>query len=410
MNRNGSVTVFVCIFFAALMVMIFAFINASKQAAVSSSAEALASLWADSVMAEYDLNLQKRYNVFGFYGYPSDASAKIDFYAEESFGEKKYIDYGGSSCSLYEYSLVNPDILEEQLVKAGKLALTEKFIRPSREITPVQAAGNGAAGDGAAGNGAAVDASGIFEDLPSEGSSKSISASAVADALKNADSFRDVIRETGKDGFVHAYILHYFKNRIDEKNLGKTYLNGEIEYIICGKQSDEANQRGIRARITAVREPFNLLYLNQNPKKRAQAFAAAQILTPGPAAAATAEAILAAWALAESDNDYRLLLGGHKVALTKSERTWAVDLDSVLANTASGYIFTGVDEGESYEDYLSLFTYTMDGRVRLLRIMDLIQMNMRYMYYSSFLLREYNGGLQAVITVNGEKHEVAKTY
>ena len=74
----------------------------------------------------------------------------------------------------------------------------------------------------------------------------------------------------------------------------------------------------------------------------------------------------------------------------KSEATWAVDLDSVIANKADGYIFTGIEEGMSYEDHLKLFIYAVDENVRILRIMDLIQMNMRYMYYDDFLLREYN--------------------
>ena len=52
----------------------------------------------------------------------------------------------------------------------------------------------------------------------------------------------------------------------------------------------------------------------------------------------------------------------------------------------------------------------MDSRVRTLRIMDLIQINMRHLYYDSFLLREYNGGLQFVMKVNGVDHEMVKKY
>ena len=50
---------------STMVSMIFAFIDASRRTAVNSSAEALCSLWAESVLAEYDLNLQRRYNVFG---------------------------------------------------------------------------------------------------------------------------------------------------------------------------------------------------------------------------------------------------------------------------------------------------------------------------------------------------------
>ena len=81
-----------------------------------------------------------------------------------------------------------------------------------------------------------------------------------------------------------------------------------------------------------------------------------------------------------------------------------------MANQEQGCIFTGIDEGEDYSDYLRLFTYTMDSRVRILRIMDLIQINMRYLYYDSFLLREYNGGVRFVMKVNGVDHEMVKKY
>lgn len=398
-SKKGSVTVFVCIFFLTLVSMIFVFIDASKMAATESSSESLLNIWTDSILAEYDLNLQKRYNVFGFYGYPSDIAEKLDFYAEESFESKKYIEYGGSRCSLYDYSLINPEILEKQIVKAGKLALTEKFIRPEKEIQPVLIQQEESANHG-----------NIFQNLPSEGTSGSFSVTSLTDRLKEAESIKGTIKETGDEYFVNQYIFSYFKNQSDNKNLGKTYFENEAEYIICGKKSDEANGNSVRRKIVSVREGLNFAYLNKDPGKKSQALAAAEILTPGPEAVATQQAILAAWALAESYNDYQLLIHGHRVPLMKTSASWATDLDSILENKTTGYIFTGIDKGEAYEDYLSFFTYSMDSQIRLLRIMDLIQINMRYMYYDSFLLRDYNGGLLAEIKVNGEEYEMVKTY
>ncbi len=87
-----------------------------------------------------------------------------------------------------------------------------------------------------------------------------------------------------------------------------------------------------------------------------------------------------------------------------------MDLDSVIANKAEGYIYTGIEEGMDYQDYLKMLICAVDERIRILRIMDLIQINMRYMYYGTFLLREYNGGLRFTITVNGEEYETEKIY
>ena len=398
-KRKGSVTVFVMIFFVTLVSMIFIFIDVSKKIAVNGSTDALASVWGNSILAEYDLNLQKRYNIFGFYGLPSDVNKKLDFYAKESFEEKKYIDYEGVSSSLYEYSLANADVMKKQIIKAGIIAATEKFIKPSKEI---ESAGELEPGT--------IRNQVILSNLPSSGSSKSISVSKITDMLENADSFADVMKKTGDELFEKQYIFAYFKEQSNSKDLGKTFFQNEIEYIICGKSSDAANARSIRNKIIAVREALNFVYLNKDPKKSAEAMAAAQLLTPGPAAIATQKALLAAWALAESINDYKLLVDLHKVPLMKSEATWAIDLDSVVANTSDKYVYTGVDQGQTYEDFLSLFTYAVDERVRLLRIMDLIQINMKYLYYRTFSLKEYSGGLRFLMKVNGVEHVVVKEY
>ena len=398
-KRKGSVTVFVMICFVTLVSMIFIFIDVSKKIAVNGSTDALASVWGNSILAEYDLNLQKRYNIFGFYGLPSDVNKKLDFYAKESFEEKKYIDYEGVSSSLYEYSLANADVMKKQIIKAGIIAATEKFIKPSKEI---ESAGELEPGT--------IRNQVILSNLPSSGSSKSISVSKITDMLKNADSFADVMKKTGDELFEKQYIFAYFKEQSNSKDLGKTFFQNEIEYIICGKSSDAANARSIRNKIIAVREALNFVYLNKDPKKSAEAMAAAQLLTPGPAAIATQKALLAAWALAESINDYKLLVDLHKVPLMKSEATWAIDLDSVVANTSDKYVYTGVDQGQTYEDFLSLFTYAVDERVRLLRIMDLIQINMKYLYYRTFSLKEYSGGLRFLMKVNGVEHVVVKEY
>ena len=64
-------------------------------------------------------------------------------------------------------------------------------------------------------------------------------------------------------------------------------------------------------------------------------------MTPGPTAVATQKALLAAWALAESGNDYKLLIEGYRIPLIKTEETWAVDLQSILENKEEGMIYTG---------------------------------------------------------------------
>ena len=51
----------------------------------------------------------------------------------------------------------------------------------------------------------------------------------------------------------------------------------------------------------------------------AEAMTVAEAITPGPSAAATQKVLIAAWAFAESVNDYKLLLKGHKIPIMKNE-------------------------------------------------------------------------------------------
>ena len=66
--------------------------------------------------------------------------------------------------------------------------------------------------------------------------------------------------------------------------------------------------------------------------------------------------------------------------------------------------------GENYEDYLSLMACLVDEQVRILRMLDIMQINMKDQYYSGFRMENYHGGIDASITVNGEEYAVRKEY
>ena len=114
-NRKGSFTVFVLMIFSSLMILVWAVISASAQAAVSSTADHFGRLWGTSILAEYDLNLKDRYGLYGFFGEETMTEEKLDMYAEYSFRDKSYIRYAGSSCSLEGYSLADPENLKKQM-------------------------------------------------------------------------------------------------------------------------------------------------------------------------------------------------------------------------------------------------------------------------------------------------------
>lgn len=393
MDKKGFFSVYACLFLMVILVAAGIFIGGAKKSTISGMAASCSSLWSQSILAEYDLNLQQRYHLFGFYGYPSLVQEKLAFYAEESFGEKKDADIEITSCTLFEYGLRNPEIFREQVVNCGKIALTDAFDKPEKEIQGVT-------------NHQEPGRQVLFDDLPSEGCKTELSASKLAENF----TLKNLVGKGTDAYFQMAYIFSHFKDHRSQRELGTTYLQSEVEYIIAGKNTDGANERVVKRRIIALREPVNLAFLKQDPAKSSAVYAAAALLGP-EAAEVTAQSIMAAWAYAESVNDYNLLVEGYPVPKTKTASSWATDLDNVLAEDgAEDCIYTGETEGDTYEDYLRLFLFTMNESSRLLRMMDLIQMNMRYSYYEDFSLGDYYGGLSYTYNINGETCHVEETY
>lgn len=406
-NKKGFLSVYLCLFFLTLVSVILLIVGNVKSSVWQSNGETLGHLWGQSVLAEYDLNLQRRYGLFGFYGYPALVKDKLEFYATEALDSvDKNISWKIQGCSLYGYSLQNVDIFKEQVLAEGSLLLVDGGEKWNMEIQPVihHEPGNRSV---------------VLDDLPSSGSKDGLSLHGILDAVDGRTTLSEVAKK-GNDRYIEsAYAFSCFRHGLSGKTTeetdgeavnGESYFSREIEYLICGKNSDDGNAAAIRNRIVGVREAMNLLYLNENEQTRNEALVVAELLTPGPAAVVTQQTLLSMWALAESVNDYRLLMNGHRVPLVKSEETWAVDLESAMEDTAEGYIYTGVDEGENYEDYLKFFLSLVNERLCLLRMMDLIQINMRWLYYDSFLLGEYYGGLQFQYTVQGKTHNLVRTY
>lgn len=383
------------------MILLQAFIGISKAEAISSAVDNLESLWVQSLLAEYDLNLRDKYGLFGFYGYPKDVENKILFYASESFDEKKYINVNSCACRLYDYSLNNVKIATKQIIAEGKAISASKVIGKEPDDYRVQSIPGGALMQN--------DAKDAFEELPSGGNSGTISFDFVKNLFQETASFGDVLKTQGNRFFINQYISQYINNYCNSESFEDSYLKCEREYLICGKHSDSANIKGVKNLIVAMRQVSNMAFLHTDSKKSKAILAAAELIAP-EAPMLSYETIIAAWALAESINDYKLLINGHKVPLVKTTESWALDLDVVLDSWDEKCVYTGVDSGESYDEYLSLLTYVMDEKVLILRIMDIVQLNMRYKYYDSFRIKDYNGGLELMIQVNGKDHVYKKEY
>ena len=88
-NKKGSVTIFVMMFMVSLIMLFMVMIKAAEDAAVKGAVSSMGIMWCDSVLAEYDKNLEDRYDIFAFYGLTPEVNAKLRFYAGESVLNKR---------------------------------------------------------------------------------------------------------------------------------------------------------------------------------------------------------------------------------------------------------------------------------------------------------------------------------
>lgn len=176
------------------------------------------------------------------------------------------------------------------------------------------------------------------------------------------------------------YLLTYFPNYVSEETGAK--LDYQIEYILGGKATDEANLNYTAKRLLLVREGMNYLYCTQNPQMSGQAGSLAVSLTGFlgiPAlTTATKHALLLAWAYGESLIDVRILLDGGKVPLYKSESTWALSLENLGKITQ--ILQQGAKdkkEGMNYAGYLRILLNLGSLDKQKMRALDLIQMELQ---------------------------------
>ena len=403
-SRKGSVTVFLVIFFISIAGCLQIFLYQSEKLAVKGSAESLGTVFAQSLLAEYDVNLKERYGIFGLPGPESELNRKCAFYGKEAFRGKKKIHFENASCIVSPYSLCNTELFRKQVIEESSSAVFENI----KEKAGEDEEDSGESYDGR--EDPFIENMAVIYYLPSRGTESHPAKNSLGKTILEKGSLKDAVSQAGEKGLVLAYIQHYFRNCSGKRNPGKTFFRNEQEYLVCGKFRDSKNRKTVRNRIVSIREVVNYACLRKDEAKSAMVLSAAELLTPGPAAAATAEGLFSSWALAESINDYKLLLKGHRIPAVKTPDLWAVDLQSVINNEEQECIFTGTERGEDYSDYMNLFLSVMDEHLLLLRMMDLIQINMKYLYYDDFILKDCYGGLKVRFTVNGEEYETEKEY
>lgn len=397
-NKKGSSAVFLTVILATLMALTVALIYGVKAQNIRSSLDAVINLAGDSVLSEYSRELQEEYDLFLLRGTDEELSRKLHRYVSYSVDDMENVELQSIKVTSSRYSLKDASIIKKQILDYMKIIKAEDLIKGSSGDSNTETAENRTLNHGP------TIVSLPSNNIPSKG------LTAVAESISNKLSEVDNVFKTGTEEYlINGYILEHFNSK-GNTNAKTHFFSCEVEYILGGELSDLKNQKKVEMALKAMRFPINLAYLYSDADKQAALVTAAQIMTPGPAAAATQAALASTWAYAESDNDVELLLEGHDVPVIKDEGSWAIDLDNAIEGVFGGVVIPEKEKGYDYNEYLQMLLYFQDENIKLARILDLIQINMRAEHDKNFLISEYSSGISVKVKANGRIYEHEKKY
>ncbi|MCQ4636266.1 DUF5702 domain-containing protein [Anaerovorax odorimutans] len=400
-NRKGSASVFLIFILTAMITLTAVFIYAAKRAAVISYGDGILNLACRSILSEFNLELKDRYGIFAFEKTGEEVEAEIKEYADYALHDNQEAKVTGIRAGFGEYSLADPRIIKEQILDHMKFALAEDLLDKWESDKSGQKRE-----DRTLRNRRIIDS---LPSAPLKSSSPGF-ADRIAEIKDKIGSIDEIFNQSKETYLLDRYILLKFKNALEDRVGRATFFENEVEYILEGDYSNKKNKAEVRRGIVLFRSGFNAAYLYLDEEKRAQTLAAAEVLTPGPQAVLTQAILIGTWAFAEAENDARLLEKGKPVVLFKDKASWATDLDSVLSNRDEGCIDTGNRKGFYYQDYLMIFLHFESETLKLARMMDLIQINMKGTSSRDFLLKNYNGGFRLKAKISGREREYDTRY
>lgn len=414
MNKKGSYTVLATILFSSMMILAAAVVHGAGENAIAAAADNFGTLWGRSILAEYDCNLKDRYGIFAFNGNKLQVEEKLRDYISFSCQDKNYIDFQSCECELEEYELQKSENFSAQIKEA--VAYDAKPI-------PIEKTGSSEKESAADSADRYIKNQRIIQALPSGGKGKGVGISALVDKIKESKTGDDILNDVAEN----IYIFRFFKDCLNERDLGETYFNNEIEYILTGELSDKEARKKVKTQLTLLRNALNLAYLYSCSEKRNAVQAAAALIMP-QASVITQALIMEGWAYMEAVNDLKLLYAGKEVPLMKKDENWATSLENILAaeygfdaegnrvseskqiRETQSYICPQKTEGKTYEEYLKILVASLPQETKKLRILDIIQINMKYLYCEYFLICDYYTGVKYSMEINGRKHEFDEKY
>lgn len=428
-NKKGSSIIMLAMVFVAIMLAITISISICRALVVKSECESFGHLWTKSILSEYDVHLLDEYGIMAYFGNDAEVKKKIDSYLKYSASGKLDATIGKSTAELTGYELGNPDNFRKALKLGFAAEAADSLIgsssRGEREIPKDEKD----YGNRSINNNVVVDT------MPSHGISNTVDINSLINKVENGMTFKDLCSSVGTASTEVLFINKKFGNHITKGDSKDGYFCNEWEYILNGKLDDKSNFNATKNKIFLIRNALNLAYLYKDPEKHAIIVAIAEMLAPGVAGVLTEAIIAEAWAAIESEKDIETLLDNGRVPFMKTAATWKTSISAVLGgseissqltkegrellNENRGDIenMSGASsgngskaEGQSYDDYVLAMIMLLNDNVRILRIMDLVQINFKYWYYRDFNMMEYFMGVRFTVKANGKGYDFEDAY
>ncbi|MBE7057906.1 MAG: hypothetical protein E7387_02240 [Ruminococcaceae bacterium] len=175
-------------------------------------------------------------------------------------------------------------------------------------------------------------------------------------------SFDGLISDMTSRILIDDYIITYMTTR--QTGVSDEKVNNEIEYILCGNESCDKNNDTVEEKLVALRFILNFAnIMNDNQRvavAEAMAAAIAAVISRGAGVMLYKYIIISAWALIDSYMDVEQLIKGESVPLIE----------------VKGETDNKINEIQDYSFYLRLLLLFTDKETKLLRICDMMEINM----------------------------------
>lgn len=435
-SREGSITIFSALCLMLVASLLLALLESARVYGLDARAGLLTELGVESVCGEYQIKLWQDYGLLcldgAYSGEKFQAERVAERFVEQVSKNCKGMQYGANFFTLSAsdaetsswqlltdgdgrvfFALVS-SYMKQNLPKEAAKAILERYesgqkLEEEKDSYSVEDA-KGTLEDAkeeaeanAEGNGKADTGSVPEKENPLEIVLKLKQNAILGMVVENVDALSEkeinieetvsrrmlmkgTMQETPeKDWYERILVLEYAGQHFSDytKPMEGHKVDYEMEYLLCGKAEDKANLEGTVVRLLALRETANIAHILGDSSKRKSASLMAEALagfTGNPAIIQVVQAgVIAAWAYMESVQDVRALLAGDKIALVKSTNQWTVDTENLLESFRKTSRAKNCSNGWNYSEYLKFLLYTKSQKVLAMRMMDVMEQNLRQM-------------------------------